>query len=501
MLSHRSHPPQREPQGIAPKSGTAFRLAELSRSLMPLMAQHDILTRFAATSEGGLCVADATRNPTNAYKIRGALARVSAAQSEGKKIVVTASAGNHGAGVACAAQALGMEARVYVPESAPQVKVNTIRGFGATVLQEGSTFDESLCYARRDQHLLAGRGALVHPFDDLLVAAGQGTIGLEMLAHIEQLRKERAFDKVRIFLPVGGGGLLAGVASVMKMLWDPRHPHPEIVGVIDESAPAALLGILFGRPVAAAPDTIADGTKVALIGDTFLSVSHLVDYMMLVRHDSIVSAMRRHERETFTKLEGAGALALAGEAQARKHKLFSHPERTLSIALITGRNIDPCLFHEAVTGEARLDIASHARQAFDVRIPEREGELLHFLQTVKSFNIASLTYKQRPGAAAARLQAEFEVPRDALGSLQRAIFADFPGSHRLEEGEEMLYPIGEPVAQEYHDELIALDDKPGAFLECVERLSKAGAFGSVGFLFYRKPPYAGKTAQVVLGLD
>ena len=93
------------------------------------------------------------------------------------------------------------------------------------------------------------------------------------------------------------------------------------------------------------------------------------------------------------------------------------------------------------------------------------------------------------------------MPRDALGSLQRAIFADFPGSHRLEEGEEMLYPIGEPVAQEYHDELIALDDKPGAFLECVERLSKAGAFGSVGFLFYRKPPYAGKTAQVVLGLD
>lgn len=500
MFPAHSAPLHIGPQAVAPKSGVALRLASTSQELMSLMAEHDIRSQFSAVGENGLCVVDATRNPTNAYKIRGALAGVAHAKVSGKGAVVTASAGNHGAGVACAAKALGLAARVYVPVTAPKAKVDKIEGFGATVVKVGNSFDEALRHAMLDERRQERQGTFVHPFNDIMVAAGQGTIGLEMLAHVEKLRKEHSFEHVRIFLPVGGGGLLAGVASAVKTLWDPAYPQPEIVGVIDESSPAALLGTLFGRPVAAAPDTIAQGAMVALVGEIFLSVSQLVDYIVLVRHDSIVSAMREYERSTFTQLEGAGALALAGEAQARRYELFERSSSTLSLALVSGRNVDPCSFHKAVTSDSRLDISSHTRRAFDVRVPEREGELLHFLRAVKNFNIASLTYKQRPGTDTGSLRVEFEVPRASVLDLHRAIENHFPGSCCLEEGEEMVYRVGQPVAAEYRETLLTLDDRPGSFLEYVERLSLSGFFGSVGFLFYRKPADVGRAAQVVLGL-
>ena len=483
----------------APQRGAELRIAALSQELLPLMRRHDLALHFSAPTPTGLCIADATHNQTNAYKIRGALAAVAEARREGRRLVITASAGNHGAGVALAARMESMKALVFVPESAPEVKVEKIRSFGATIVQAGETFDDALALAMDDFRLEAGEAAFIHPFDSTTVAAGQGTIGLEILDHLKYLACHQPYERVRLFLPVGGGGLLAGVASTVKTLWDSRLPQPEIVGVIDESSPAALLGTLFGRPVAAVPDTIADGTKVALIGETFLSVAHLVDHMMLVRHDEIVSAMRRHERATGLKLEGAGALALAGEELARRHGLFSNRLPTLSLAVVTGRNIDPDVFDRELATHRRLDTTRDIRQAFDIRIPERDGELLHFLRTVERFNIASLTYKQRPGTSAGNLRAEFEISRDAVAELHGAVMKDFPGSRRLDEGHEMLYRIGAPVASAYHDELITLDDQPGSFKRCVEALTQAGSFGSVGFVFYRKHAQAGRRAQVVLG--
>ena len=484
---------------VSPRFGAAHRIATRSQELLPLMQEYGLALTFSEPSESGLCIADATRNPTSAFKIRGALAKVIEVHRSGQDTVITASAGNHGAGVARAAELLGMQAIIYVPENAPQVKVRKIESFGGTVIKVGCSFDESLAHSKHDVRLRDGRASFVHPFDDLTVVAGQGTIGLEILEYVERVARQRPFERVRLFVPVGGGGLLAGIASSVKTLWKAGLPRPEIVGVIDESSPAALLGTFFGRPVCAMPDTIADGTKVAMIGGSFLSVSQLVDYMILVRHDEIVSAMRHHELETLTQIEGAGALALAGESVARDLKLFNGSGKTLSIALISGRNVDPETFHKEVTGDARLDTNLHVRQAFDVKIPEREGELLHFLQTVQRFNIASLSYKQRPGESTGRLMVEFELSRSAIADLTGAISRSFPGSKQTGEAGVRLHRVGAPVANEYHDQLIILDDRPGSFLRCVEKFSAAGSFGSVGFLFYRKPADIGHPAQVVLG--
>ncbi len=476
-----------------------LRIAVASQALQGLMAQHGVRLRFSPVERGGRCIVDATRNLTGAYKLRGALASVSRAQAEGKTLVITASAGNHGAGVAHAAHLLGMRALVYVPQGAPQVKVDTIAGCGADVVKAGESFDEALAHARGALSRAGTEGAFVHPFDDLTVAAGQGTIGLEILERIEALAQQQTLERIRVFLPLGGGGLLAGVASTIKTFWNPLLPCPQIIGVVDESSPAALLGTLFGRPVAAVPDTIADGTKVAVIGETFLSVSHLVDYMMLVRHDEIVATMRKHEREAGERLEGAGALALTGERLASAYGLLGGSRGALSFALVSGRNIDSGTFERELALDARLDTATETRVALDVAIPERDGELLRFLQTVRHFNIASLTYKQHPGAAAGSLRAEFEVSREAIKRLVAAVEGCFPGSHQLGEGEEMVYRVGAPIAQHFEDELVTLDDRPGSFLRYIDRVQAEGALGSVGFLFYRKPAAAGRAAQVVLG--
>jgi threonine dehydratase len=141
MFSKQSRPAPVTEQWL-PARRPEWKLAELSDGLMPLMRENGLAVEFLPGLSTGLWIADASRNPTNAYKVRGALASAQAAQLEGKRFLVTASAGNHGAGIAYAAQLRGMKARVYVPENAPQVKIQKIEGFGAEIKKAGSTFDE-----------------------------------------------------------------------------------------------------------------------------------------------------------------------------------------------------------------------------------------------------------------------------------------------------------------------------------------------------------------------
>lgn len=476
-----------------------LKIVTLSQDLLPLMREHNLGVDFRQGSYDSLLIADVTGNPTKAYKLRGALASADAAVKNGKDLLVTASAGNHGAGVAFAARLKGIAARVYVPTLAPAAKVQKIEEFGAKVVKIGENFDETLAHARADSDVRSGRGIFVHPFDDLTVAAGQGTIGFYLLDKVKSSLLNRAADVVRVFLPIGGGGLIAGVASVMKTQWHAEFPKLEIVGVVDESAPASLMATLFGRPVRVVPNTIADGTRVAMVGETFLSVSHLVDRLMLVPHDEIVSAMRSYELLTDSRLEPSGALALAGERAARVSRIFGEKQRELNFALVTGRNFDVATYEAALADPPRLNAVSHVRQGFDVVIKERPGELLHFLQTVKDFKFASLTYKQQPTTKTGHLRVEFEIATGEVDTVHQVLESNFPGSRHLMPGEQMAYQVGQPVAQEFKEELITLTDAPTSFLQHVEKLTSEGTFGSVGFLFYRKPAHAGALAQVVIG--
>lgn len=499
-LSHNFPSQNPVPENVLPCTEPSLpeSLAALSSSLRPLMRRYNIRAEFSEVHHG-LVVLDATKNKTAAYKLRGAIASTHSAKQQGSDSVWTASAGNHGAGVAMAAELLGLGATVYVPETAPSIKVRNIERFGARVVTTGGNFDECLANAHELQRRTSATSTFVHPFDDHVVAAGQGTLGLELIDHLKAILREQSFSVIRIFVPIGGGGLISGMASVLRGLWNDSLPPLQIIGVVDESSPASLVGTLFGRPVTALPDTIADGTRVAQVGQTFLSVAPLIDFIMPVPHDAIVATMRRHFDRTQEALEPSGALALTGEALARRHSLLPKTRTSLHYAVVSGRNVDDETFRAVMSEPARRCERSQSRVPYQVRIPEHDGELLRFLNTVADFNIASLTYKQRSGNPLGDLQVEFDVMNSQTPELHDRLVRQFPQSVMLPSARSLLFPVGEPVAQHYRDELITLQDRPGSFRDYVRCLHDAGTLGSVGFLFYRQPAQAGSKAQVVIG--
>ena len=261
---------------------------------------------------------------TGAFKIRGALnfmtAQPRAALAGG---VITASAGNHAQGVAFSADLLGVKATVYMPETTPPQKVFATRDYGATVVLEGKNFDEACAAALRESQV---SGALfVHPFDDPQVMAGQGTIGLELLEDLP--------DLANVLVPIGGGGLIAGIARAIKE----THPQVRIIGVESAAAPSMQLSLKKGEiltvPIRA---SLADGIAVKTVGSlTFPVVRELVDEVVLVEEEEIAQAIVSLLERNKLMVEGAGAVGLAALLNGRVKGLSGK-----TVALLSGGNID-----------------------------------------------------------------------------------------------------------------------------------------------------------------
>jgi hypothetical protein len=220
---------------------------------------------------------------------------------------------------------------------------------------------------------------------------------------------------------------------------------------------------------------------------------------MPVPHDALVETMRRHFDRTKDALEPSGALALTGEALASRYALLPKTKSSLHYAVLSGRNVDHSTFQSVTSEPARRCDRSHSRIAYQVRMPEQDGELLRFLTAVSGFNIASLTYKQRSGNPLGDLQVEFDVRNSKAAELHDQLVGQFRQSVMLPSSRRLLFPVGEPVAQHYRDELIKLDDHPGSFKDYIQGLHDSGTLGSVGFLFYRQPAQPGSKSQVVIG--
>ena len=487
---------------LSQPASAARAIAELSVEFSPLMAKNKISATFTKPLKGAPWIVDATQNPSQAYKVRGALASILRAVADDYTSVWTASAGNHGAGVAYASKLLGVEAVVYVPFTAPKVKVRLIESFGARVEQRGRDFTECLRIAREERAVPYSSSAFIHPFDDLVVAAGQGTLGVELVDHVKRNLAFMANDLANIFLPIGGGGLIAGVTSVLRNHWPREAPSPRIIGVVDEGVPASVMGTLFGRPIETLADTVADGTRVMKVGETFLAVAPLIDNIMVVPHDTIVTTMRYYKERMGLVLEASGALAITGERLARKYGLFPESSVTeASYALVTGRNVDGDTFDDLTVHAQRRCLRGHSRLAVDVEIPERDGELLRFLSVVESYNIVSLTYRQLDNSEVGRLRVEFELPAQRKSTLMSSIGEAFPGSQQLPPGHQTLLPVSTPSIRSFRERLITPEDSPGAFKRCIAELNSSGELGSVGFLYYRQPSGIGSRPQVLIGTD
>lgn len=304
------------------------------------------------------------------FKIRGAYVRMSRLSAQERAHgVVAASAGNHAQGVALAAQQLGIRATVFMPEGAPIPKEKATRGYGADVRFVGTTIEHGLESAKA---FAAESGAvLVHPFDHPDIVAGQGTCGLEILEQCPEVKT--------IAVPLGGGGLLAGIATVAKAV----SPDIRVVGVQAEGAAAYPAALAAGHPVALQKmSTMADGIAVGRPGDVpFGAISRGVDEVVTVSEESISTALLMLLERAKLVVEPAGAAAVA--AMLDTPDAFEGP----AVAVLSGGNIDPVLLMSVI----RHGMAAAGRYlSFQARISDRPGGLAQLLNEIADAGVSVL---------------------------------------------------------------------------------------------------------------
>lgn len=316
------------------------------------------------------------RQPVNSFKLRGAYNMVASLTDEQKRAgVITASAGNHAQGIALSGKHLGINALIVMPKITPDIKVEAVRSFGGNVLLFGNNFDEAKAEAER---LSNEQGyTYVPPFDHPLVIAGQGTIGMEMLQQNGHLDY--------IFVPVGGGGLAAGVAVLIKQLM----PEIKVIAVEPEDSACLKAALDAGKPVPLdRVSMFADGVAVKIIGDeTFRLCEQYLDGHITVSSDEICAAVKDLFEDTRAIAEPSGALALAGlKKYAEQNEL---KDKQLS-AVLSGANTN---FHGLRYVSERCELGEKREGLLAVTIPEKQGAFLEFCHIIGGRAVTEFNYR------------------------------------------------------------------------------------------------------------
>jgi len=312
---------------------------------------------------------------TGAFKIRGAFNKLSKLNDlEKTRGVIAASAGNHAQGIGYAAQIIGVKATLVMPAATPIIKVEATRNYGVDVVLYGANYDEAYKKARELE--AEHNYVFVHPFDDLDVIMGQGTLALEII-------KELA-DVDIILVPIGGGGLISGIAFAIKML----KPTIKIIGVEPDGACCIKESLGQNKVIELANvDTMADGTAVKKPGDlTFELIKEFVDEVITVSDFEILEAILLLMEKHKLVVEGAGALSLAA-----LQKLPSAGKKV--VCVVSGGNIDistiSAIINRALVSRGRLF-------CFTVNLPDKPGELLHVANILSALkaNVIKLDHNQ-----------------------------------------------------------------------------------------------------------
>ena len=316
--------------------------------------------------------------PVFSFKLRGAYNRIAhLTTAERARGVITASAGNHAQGVAYSARHLGLSAVIVMPETTPEIKIQAVKDMGAEVVLSGDSYADAKI--RCDALAVETGRVFIHPFDDPLVIAGQGTIGTEILRH-------RLGSQVSaVFVPVGGGGLIAGIASYVKAI----RPDIKVIGVEPFEADAMYRSLAAGHRVRLDQVGIfADGVAVRDVGEqTFAIARETVDEVVLVSNDEICAAIKDVFDDTRSILEPAGALSVAG--------LRRWVERTGStggtlVAVLSGANMN---FDRLRFVAERAEVGESREALLAVTIPERPGAFKDFCTTIGRRVVTEFNYR------------------------------------------------------------------------------------------------------------
>jgi threonine dehydratase len=425
--------------------------------------------------------------PVFSFKLRGAYNRIAhISDSAAKRGVICASAGNHAQGVALAAQKRGVPATIVMPETTPQIKVQAVQDFGAQAVLHGDDYDTAYEHAMeltRERNLI-----YVHAFDDPDIIAGQGTIGVEIL-------RQTGGDIDAIFVPIGGGGLISGIAVYVKYL----HPNIKVIGVEPEDAAAMYESLRARKRITLDRVGIfADGVAVKRVGEeTFSLCQQYVDEVLLVDSDEMCAAIQDVFEDTRSIVEPSGALAVAG---AKKYLERERWTGKRIVALNSGANMN---FDRLRHVAERADLGGEREALLAVEIPEEPGSFMRFCQGLGRRSITEFNYRYEAGRAA-QIFVGFGI---SGGRKERdAVIATLRGAgYRVQDmtDNEMAklhvrYMVGGP-ARGIQNELLyrfEFPERPGALMRFLEAV---GTRWNISLFHYRN--HGSDYGRVIAGIQ
>jgi threonine dehydratase len=429
--------------------------------------------------------------PVFSFKLRGAYNKIAhLSPAVAARGVICASAGNHAQGVALAARHRAIPAVIVMPRTTPAIKVQAVIELGAETVLHGDIYDAAYEHAliiARERHLV-----FVHPFDDADVIAGQGTIGMEIV-------RQTAGEFDAVFVPVGGGGLIAGIAAFIKQL----YPRVKIIGVEPRDSAAMYESLQAGKRVTLdRVGLFADGVAVRRVGEEcFALVKRYVDEIVLVDTDEICAAIQDIFEDTRSISEPAGALAVAGI----KHHVARngwHDQRLVAINSGANLNFDR-LRHVA----ERADLGAEREALLAVELPERPGSFLQFCETLGQRSITEFNYRWQ-GSERARIFVGFGLTGGhderaaVIAQLRAAGYAvtDMSGNEIAKL--HIRYMIGGHARNSpdhVHDELLyrfEFPERPGALLRF---LQSVGTAWNISLFHYRN--HGSDHGRVLAGIE
>lgn len=441
-------------------------------------------TKLSAILQTELYLKREDLQPVHSFKLRGAYNKMAQLRVYQKQHgVIAASAGNHAQGVALAAQKLGIDALIIMPKTTPRIKVDAVASYGATIELYGDNYSEAAKYCAQRQQ--ATKRTFIHPFDDPIVIAGQGTIGKEIIEQLPQV--------THIFVPVGGGGLISGIAQYVKAL----RPDITIVGVEPEDSNVMQQSLAAKKRIALPHVGIfADGVAVKQLGvHTFKTAQQYVDYCVTVSNDQICAAVKAIFEETRGIVEPAGALAVAG--------IMSMPKTNkpmIAVAINSGANVQ---FERLQYIAERTLFGSQQEALFIVEMPEKAGALATFCNhVINGYNITQFAYRFRERCAAhilvgVGLQSKKDK-KQFVTALQKYsyVYSDVTNDEIAKE--HVRFMVGGTANDAQNEQFyhVSFPERPGALHDFLERIS-----GTWNISTFHYRGQGGDTGLVLIGFE